>query len=105
MPEPLTYTMNPNAVVQLVESLTGVPEQEMIGENRSARVRQARLLCCLVLRDHAGWSYPELGAFLLKDHSTIQHLMRTLRTPAAEALAERIAAKVRVDTSALLDVE
>jgi chromosomal replication initiation ATPase DnaA len=57
-------------LLQAVSAETGVSEIELASASRSARVVKARMSVYRALREK-GWSYPDIGALMDKDHSTV----------------------------------
>jgi len=67
--------MNPEEIVKKVSHESGVPTMEIYGRSRSKKIFSARLEVYKVLRAE-GYSYPEIGILMDRDHTTI---LRTLR--------------------------
>lgn len=64
-----------------------VSMDEFYGRDRHKRPAAARALFCRVLRDH-GWSYPEIGAELDRDHTTIMYLVTRADAAQVRAITE-----------------
>jgi chromosomal replication initiation ATPase DnaA len=70
--------------VNAVSRWTGVPESELLSDDRAYRLRRARLLLWAVLRV-SGRSYPEIGRAAKRDHSTIMYGLKDARIDWTEA--------------------
>lgn len=56
---------------------TGITTAEMRGKSREKHITVARHYAMWRARD-AGFSYPEIGRFFNRDHSTVMHAIRRL---------------------------
>ena len=54
-----------------------ITHDRLISKQRSVRVVAARDIIIKCLRDD-GWSYPEIGRLLNRDHSTIVHALKRI---------------------------
>jgi chromosomal replication initiation ATPase DnaA len=73
----------------LVLTKTGISEREILGNIRERPVLAARFAIMLALRKR-GWSTPQIGRFLSRDHTTIVSSLRTARRWYNEKAAFRI---------------
>nr|WP_242831236.1 DnaA/Hda family protein [Desulfitobacterium dehalogenans] len=62
---------SPQNIVQKAAELTGIAAEDIYGTTRTSEVRQARQLAIYVMRSLSRLSYPEIGTFLNKSHSSI----------------------------------
>ncbi len=75
---PPSTGLNRRELFSLVLSLTGVHEREILSPFREKPVVYARWSIMLTLR-RRGWSTPQIGKFLGRDHSTIVDGLRRAR--------------------------
>lgn len=68
-----------------VQSAFGVTHEEILGPCRKRHFVRARQMVCLLLRQHASFSLPEIGRVLKRDHTTVLHNVR-----AAESNTDRV---------------
>ena len=66
---------HPIKVLSATTVVFGVSERVLVDRDRHKTVHLARMACCLVLRRH-GFSYPEIGRTLMRDHTTIMNSVR-----------------------------
>ena len=65
-------------VMDFVSGLTGITPAEMRSPIRSQHVVRARAIYTYLMRLH-GFSYPQIGRYLSRDHTTIIRLLRRAR--------------------------
>lgn len=65
-------------VMEVVSQASGVPVEDIRGVSRFRRVLRARALVVWVLREYGEWSYPEIGHYFDKDHTTFVHMHRRI---------------------------
>lgn len=74
---------------------TGVKEAEILSRSRENRVKRARLILWQALRLD-GYSYPAIGRFTNRDHTTVMYLLK--RSPdICKIRGEEVFAKVALD--------
>lgn len=56
-----------------------VPPQEIMGVSRRARYAKPRQIFCWLCRVKLGKTFPEIGRFLGRDHTTIIHAAQKCR--------------------------
>ena len=89
MPEPMiaNLSVDPTALLERVARACHVRVSDIQGPRRRQRQLQARHLAMYVFRQ-IGWSYPEIGRFFGRDHTTVMSAVRKVEaTTSAEALA------------------
>lgn len=67
-----------NSATQLIRRVAealGYGVAHIRGERRHAHLARARKACALALRQ-AGYSYPEIGEALHRDHTTVQYAIK-----------------------------
>lgn len=64
-------------IVEAVCEITGVHRRELLSVFRDHVLIEARHCVCVIARHEAGRSYPEIGRFLDRDHTTILYAVRT----------------------------
>lgn len=64
------------AYMQEVVNRMQVSEDEILSRSRLRRVKQARLVLWTAMRLD-GYSYPAIGRFTNRDHSTVMHLIKS----------------------------
>lgn len=62
-------------VIRRVADHLGYGVADIRGERRHARLARARKACALALR-RAGYSYPEIGEALRRDHTSVQYAIK-----------------------------
>ena len=71
-----------------------VSPEELRGVSRKAQVALARMCVCYWARQLIGCSYPHIGRFLDRDHTTVLHAERVYRKRASIARAARRQARI-----------
>lgn len=83
-------------VLAIVAREYGLGAEELRGPRRTRSVAEARLMAYALLRDTAGMSYPEIGAALHRDHTTVMHGVKaTAHRVAGDAYAGAAYARMR----------
>lgn len=67
--------LSKKAVLARASEIFNVPSGVITGDGRSARIFRPRAAICLVLHE-AGYSYPAIGFFLNRDHTSTMHAVR-----------------------------
>jgi chromosomal replication initiator protein len=62
----------------------GVTLRDLRGRSRVARISEPRKLAMFLARRHADCSYPELGAFFERDHTTVLNAVRAVERELAQ---------------------
>jgi len=71
---PQKRNISPAKVLELVASRQGVSVQDLIGQNRSAKVALPRQMAMYILREFNEISLPQIGELLGgRDHTTVMH--------------------------------
>jgi len=77
---PQKRNIPPSKVLELVASQQGVSVQELIGQNRSAKVAVPRQMVMYILREFNEISLPQIGELLGgRDHTTVMHGINRVR--------------------------
>lgn len=71
-------TKNPRTVLRWVSEKTGLSQDEILSKNRTKRLVVARAQVAKILRNYLGFSYPEIGQFLSRDHSSAMNLVNRI---------------------------
>lgn len=66
----------PFDLVQLVTKKHGVSFSEIQSKRRRPRLVRARDELCYLIRENLPWSFPEIGHFVNRDHSTVFQAVR-----------------------------
>ena len=66
-------------VLRTVADVFGVAEGRILSPRRDAPAAAARQAVCYVLRELLGWTLPQIGQFLKRDHTTVLHGCRVVR--------------------------
>ena len=66
-------------VMDWVSAITGIAPAEMLSPIRSQHVVRARAIYTYIMRLH-GLSYPQIGRYLNRDHTTVMNLYRHFET-------------------------
>lgn len=66
--------IDPDSVVAAASKITHVHPTDILGLGRTSAEVQARALVIYALRELAGWSYPRIGEFIDRDHSSVMNL-------------------------------
>lgn len=70
-------------IVDMVSNLTGVSVKAIKGEERPARIVDARQKAIWAVKTLTHWSGPRVGRFFDRDHTTIHHAIRRLEDRAS----------------------
>jgi chromosomal replication initiation ATPase DnaA len=83
--------VTPEQLTDATAFLFGVQRADMLSQNRTARVVQARQALAWALRQN-DWSLESIGAYLHRDHTTIIHALKIIERDANrnQRLAERL---------------
>jgi chromosomal replication initiation ATPase DnaA len=65
----LSMRMIADAVVEV----TGIPFSEISGPKRQFQIRRARQLCYFIMSKYTTKSFPQIGGFLDRDHTSVLH--------------------------------
>jgi chromosomal replication initiation ATPase DnaA len=68
-----TNTAAVDDILFAVCDVTGADPAAVAGDRRFAHLMAARFLWWACLRDVMGWSYPVIGIYVDRDHSTVIH--------------------------------
>ena len=87
-------------MIDEVAAVTGVPTEQILSEQRTAKVAQARAIAAYVVREVTLWSWTRVGRNFQKDHTTIiaahRKIERTLsEDPALAALIGGLIERLR----------
>jgi len=63
----------PQLILSEVSAFYCIPEDKILSSSRQAEIVIARQVACLLMRDMADMSYPEIGKFIGRDHATVMH--------------------------------
>jgi chromosomal replication initiator protein len=66
-------------LLPIVAEYYGVPTREILGASRRKEFAMPRMVFCWMCRLYLEKTYPEIGRFLNRDHTTILHAARTCR--------------------------
>lgn len=103
-PIPLWEHRTAGRIVDQVATRTGITRTAILGRDRFAEVVHARHLAMWLIRTQLDWSYPQIGRWFGRDHTTVIHgvgridAMRRVNRGLAEWLDEHGSAFVEVDT-------
>ena len=67
----------------------GISVKDMIGKGRHRHLCAARVELYRALRDQ-GWSYPAIGRFVHRDHTTVIMALAPIEKKRARALAQKL---------------
>lgn len=63
-------------VLDFVTHITGITQIELKSQVRTKHIVRARSIYAHIMRLF-GFSYPEIGMYLMRDHTTIMHLVKS----------------------------
>jgi chromosomal replication initiator protein len=63
-------------IMRVVSEVSGVSVHAIRGKSRLSTVAAARWAVIVMLRDLTDYSYPEIGGYLRRDHSTVMNAYR-----------------------------
>lgn len=66
-------------ILQAVCDYFNVDPADVMGRSRSTSAQNPRLVFCYLARKHTAASFPDIGGFLHRDHSTIQSAVRKVK--------------------------
>ena len=81
---------DPLAYLNEICSLFGVNAEEVMGERRSAHLVKPRHLFWACLRVHGKWSYPVIGDYVGRDHTTVMSAMPKVPENLVEAIGNLV---------------
>ena len=62
---------DPDVYLKVISDLTGVPPQYIDGDRRFRQYIRPRHLWWACIRTYGKWTYPQIGDYVGKDHTTI----------------------------------
>jgi len=81
---------DPLAYLSEICDLFGVTAEEVLGERRSAHLIKPRHLFWACLREHGKWSYPAIGDYVGRDHTTVMSAMSKVPANLVEAIGNLV---------------
>ena len=90
-------------LLPVVADYYNVPPHEILGRSRKAKYAKPRQIFCWLCRLKLEKTYPEIGRFLKRDHTTIIHAcqkcreMRWMTIEMADELIQRAAEGINYD--------
>ena len=70
-PKPIQSSLPMVNIIRAVGAHFGVPPRMLVSKNRTAKVVLPRQIAFHLCRQLIGYSYPKIGAFFKKDHTTV----------------------------------
>ena len=64
---------NAERIIDAVCAVYELPRATVLSKSRGLRIYEARATIFTMVRKRLGWSYPEIGRYFGRDHSTIMH--------------------------------
>ncbi len=93
--ENVLYSVTDDLVARIARTagaLWAVDPDTILSRSQRKRVVAARAAVCAVMRNNLGMTYPDIGATLGRDHTTVMHAVRTcdpeMMVQLADACAE-----------------
>ena len=74
----------PQLILDNVSEFYRIPTERILSSSREKDVATARQVACLLLRDMANMSLPQIGRFLNRDHSTVLHSLEKIQKELTE---------------------
>lgn len=69
--------MRPLEVIKAVSLRRGVEIEDILSHKRTMGLVNARAEICIILRNFLKLSYPEIGEIMMRDHTSVIHLVKT----------------------------
>ena len=66
-------TVRADKIVSLAAECYGVTDHAIRSQRRTAAVVAARHLAIYLVRQRIGWSFPEIGEYIGRDHRSVMH--------------------------------
>lgn len=74
----------PKAILKLVAAYYDVDPKDVLGKRRQRSLVLPRHVCMYLCRHHTERSFPELGRFFQRDHTTVQHGVKKIESRLAK---------------------
>lgn len=65
--------VTPDATIREVARAFNVTTEEILGSSRRRHINTARACAMAVIKEHTDWSYPVIGRYFGRDHTTVMH--------------------------------
>ncbi len=82
--------INPSSIIKEVENLFHLPEGAILKPDRKPRVSEARGVAMYITREACSMSYPELGEYFNRDHTTVMANCKKIEKILSHSGGERI---------------
>jgi chromosomal replication initiator protein len=79
-----TAAPEPKAILKLVAGYYDVDPKDVLGKRRQRSLVLPRHVCMYLCRHHTERSFPELGRFFQRDHTTVQHGVKKIESRLAK---------------------
>lgn len=79
--------LDPMKVAEAASKVAHASVDQILGLGRKSQEVLGRALVVYALRDLGGWSYPRIGEFIDRDHTSVMHLCS--RVPALTTIPQR----------------
>lgn len=84
-------------ILQAVADSYRMSTGRILGRQRGQRVVRARQVAMWLIRDKLKWSYPAVGMFMKRDHSTIIHGVKAVQKRVTSYEIDEIRKRLRVE--------
>ena len=71
-------TVHADRIVSMAAECYGVTDHAVRSQRRTADVVAARHLAIYLIRQRIAWSFPEIGEYIGRDHSSVMHAHRKI---------------------------
>lgn len=85
-----------NGIVKVVADYYGLTRARLMGHDRTSAVSYARFMAMYLIRDKMGWSYPDIGRFMNREHTTILHGVRVMEERVDRVQLEEITRRLGI---------
>ena len=80
----MEINISPDQVLEYVSDRFGVEVEDIVGSGRSAQVSKARHIAMYLIRELTELSFPNIGAYFGKDHTSVIYAWNKIRNSTAK---------------------
>ena len=81
---------DPSAYLNEICSLFHVTPEDVLGERRHSQLVKSRHLFWACLREHGKWSYPVIGDYVERDHTTVMVAIKKVPSDLVQAVGNLV---------------
>lgn len=89
----LLSNYDPQPALQAIAEITGLNPDDIAGHRRHQRLIGARHVWWACIRTEGRWSYPEIGAYVERDHTTVMRAIKRVPPKVVKSVKKYMEAK------------